>query len=143
MSSEKWRQAVLRGLGQNAGDDADPRLIVAAAVDALGSLLSELEPLIGDRGAWALYRRSVQLAKARFPWLAARDAPESASTLAVDLRTRLDARDAKEACAASIALLTALTDLLATLIGEPLTHRILLAAWRMNGSDERTPGSKP
>lgn len=124
-------------------DGAGPHRVAAAAAGALDALVSELDPLIGNRGVSALYRRSLQLVRADFPWLCPVDASETTSTPGADLRANLDRRSADEAGAASLALLTTLTNLLATLIGEPLTHRILLAAWGTGGSGERPTESKP
>ena len=130
MSSEKRHHAILGRLERSSTHGADALVAAAAASGALETLLSELDPLIGDRGVRALYGRSVQLCKVSFPWLTSVDAPETGLPPAADLRARLEDRSAHEVHAASAALLLTLTDLLAVLIGEPLTHRILLAAWK-------------
>ena len=135
MSSEKRRYAILGRLERSSTHGADSLVAAAAAGGALEALLAELNPLIGDRGVRALYGRSVQLSKASFPWLASVDAPETGLPPAADLHARLAGRGADDVHAASAALLLTLTDLLAALIGEPLTHRILLAAWKTQGQD--------
>lgn len=135
MSSEKRRHAIFVRLERTGTNDADALVVAAAAVDALGSLLSELTPLIGDQGVRALYRRSIQLSRAHFPWLASTDLLGTTSAPVADLRARLDGRSCEESRAASAALLGTLTDVLALLLGEALTHRILLAAWQAPGSD--------
>lgn len=142
MSSEKRRHAILVRLERTGTNDADALVVAAAAGSALGALLSELEPLIGEQGVRALYQRSIQLSKAHFPWLTSTDLLGATSMPVADLRARLDGRSAEESRAVSAALLATLTDVLALLLGEALTHRILLAAWQAPGSDEVSLESK-
>ena len=69
MSSEPRRQAISHAL-ERYGGHALPEAIGAATIGVLSALLAELDPLIGDRGVQALYRRSLKLTAAEFPWLA-------------------------------------------------------------------------
>lgn len=95
-------------------------------------LAAELVLLIGDGGFLPLYRRSVQLSAANFPWLqpASEEVPlESGSTRFAGLKRSIDGRDADEASQASAFLLNTFIDMLARLIGETLTIGILRSAW--------------
>ncbi len=95
-------------------------------------LAAELVLLIGDGGFVPLYIRSVQLSAASFPWL--RPLSEVAPLAGGDsrfagLKTSIDGQDAGEASQASAVLLNTFVDMLARLIGEPLTIGILRSAW--------------
>lgn len=95
-------------------------------------LSAELVLLIGDGGFLPLYRRSVQLSAANFPWLqpASVEVPlESGSTRFAGLKRSIDGQDADEASQASAFLLNTFIDMLARLIGETLTIGILRSAW--------------
>ena len=90
---------------------------------------SALSPIVGERGVQMLFQRSVHLTVGRFPWLA----PLREAGVRVADVGRLEAALAPpsgaeaEAEAAKEALLRALYDLLASLIGAPLTERLLPA----------------
>ena len=95
-------------------------------------LAAELVLLIGDGGFLPLYRRSVQLSAANFPWLqpASEEVPlESGITRFAGLKKIIDGQDADEAGQASAFLLNTFIDMLARLIGETLTIGILRSAW--------------
>jgi len=115
-------------LGEGSAEAADPTNVAAAAVQALTLLLAELQPLIGLLALRALYVRSLHLAQASF------ERPgkelESAAELLAQLHRDLVSRDPAQAWGAAVALLLALANLLVSLIGEPLTDRLLHKAWR-------------
>ncbi len=105
---------------------ADSSAVANATVGALSLLFAELKPLIGMLALRALYLRSLHLAQSSF------ERPgfemESAELLA-HLHRDLVSRNPAQARAAAQALLMALANLLVTLIGEPLTDRLLHKAW--------------
>ncbi|MDO9286713.1 MAG: hypothetical protein Q7U26_17620 [Aquabacterium sp.] len=80
-----------------------------------------LTPIIGPRGVMALWQRSLHLTAAAHPWLAALDL--------LLLAKAVGQRDAGDAAAAVNALLRAFHELLASLIGESLTERLLRTVW--------------
>ncbi len=124
-------------LGKGAAHDAEPALIATSTVSAVRLLLRELKPLVGEMAACALYKRSVNLARSSFARL-----PDDARTddeLLAPLHRELSGRSAAEARQASRALLTSLVDLLVSLIGGSLTHRLLGKAWGMRAGAQ---GSK-
>ncbi len=113
--------------------DADSPAIAAAAVGALTRLLGQLKPLVGELAWRALYVRSLHLARSSFtkPDADVTLPGDLLSSLQRDLSTRVPA----EARGAAEALLLALADLLVSLIGEPLTVRLLHKAWDMSAAE--------
>lgn len=98
-------------------------------------LASHLSPLIGESGFAALYRRAVRLVSAEHDWLIAPQASSTSDELLSALRSQLSAAEERHAKAANSALLATFTKLLAGLIGEALTIRLLHAAWT-GGADK-------
>ncbi len=81
----------------------------------------------------ALYRRSLQLTEASYPWLA----PLSAATSPIEptlLRQVLTGRSQAEAVAASNAWFRSFQQVLSTLIGPSLSSRILKPIWTHPGA---------
>ena len=101
--------------------------MAVATVRAVESLMGELKPLVGGLATFALYARSLHLANASFekPDPALQKLQENLTSLHNDL----SARSLEDARTASQALLRALVDLLASLIGQSLTDRLLRSAW--------------
>lgn len=102
------------------------------------SLAAELIPIVGEDGFAMLYTRSLQLTRSNFPWLAMgvqeeHALPKAHAPFAL-LITSLQDQPA-EAVDASRSLLITLTNILAALIGEPLTNGILGAAWGDDASE--------
>jgi hypothetical protein len=105
------------------------------AVHLWERLAAELVPIIGEGGFQSLHVRSIHLAGRDFPWLLTIHASHSAGPRFESLKANLEGRNAAEAHAASIALLTTFIDILATLIGDLLTASILRSAWGDDVSD--------
>jgi len=123
--SDSLREQMVRRLTtRRAQDPADE------AIDLWERLARQLVAIVGDSGFESLYLRSLSLSSAAFPWLAGSStvAPDSASRFD-NLRASLEAQSAAQAREASKLLMLTFTDLLASLIGEPLTARILDSAW--------------
>ncbi len=91
-------------------------------------LAQQLSPLIGTSGFCALFGRACRLAGPDLAWLAANPACKSPNAVTEHLRQRLAGVDADIAAAANAALLQTFTGLLASLIGEALTNRLLDSA---------------
>jgi hypothetical protein len=90
---------------------------------------TQLVPVIGARGLDVLFRRALHETTTAFPWLAASvDRGGSASPLP-SLMACLATQHTAAAAEAAYALLFTFTELLATLIGEPLTERLLAPVW--------------
>ncbi|MBC7944818.1 MAG: hypothetical protein H7X91_06070 [Burkholderiales bacterium] len=124
-------QTVRHTLARRAGEGATAEAIAEAAVSTWGRVAVVLAPIIGEGGVGSLYARSVHLTRFNFPWLAASQLMPPPSWVQqtdwpyMDLRMSLAQRGPAEASKASSALLDTFLELLSTLIGEPLTARLL------------------
>ena len=98
-------------------------------------LASKLVSIIGEGGFNSLYARSLYLTHAPFPWLAPGDTSRFADFRLPDLKISLDGQSATEANKASHMLLLTFTNILASLIGEPLMTNILSSAWGDDAAD--------
>lgn len=98
--------------------------------------------IVGEGGFQSLYVRSLFLARARFPWLAADALPTQTDQLFAQLNTCFESQAPEQARAANSLLLITFTDILASLIGEALTTSILRSAWDSDASDLAGKGFK-
>jgi hypothetical protein len=106
----------------DAGQIAEKAVSVWRAVDAA------LSPIMGRRAVAALYKRSVALLRADYPWLEGREAGGLGHRQSDDfdlLRITLSQQTGSNAMAAHWALLRTFRDLLIRLLGESLTERLL------------------
>lgn len=117
-----------RRITQGAPAHATADAIGLATAQAFRLLLSELEPLVGTQAVRALYARSLHLTRTSFDWLSAA-AAQPQDELLVLLHSNLASRMPADARLAGQALLLCFADLLISLIGEPLTYRLLRSAW--------------
>ena len=103
-----------------------------------------LSPIVGERGVQMLFQRSVHLTVGRFPWLAPlREAGVRVADVG-RLEAALAPPSGAEAEAAKEALLRAFYDLLASLIGAPLTERLLPAvAAQLSGAPAAPQDTAP
>src|SRR5690606_34141348 len=104
-----------------AAERARPAQVADAAVREWRYVHDALSPLIGQRGAAALYRRTLHAARADRPWL---DAAYLGAVEPGDFSSfhaALSQQDGVVAAGAHDGLLRALRDLLANLIGQSLT----------------------
>lgn len=98
-------------------------------------MAKQIITVVGEGGFSALYIRGAYLARTTFPWLAANLSSPPADDRFVNLRSSLEGQTPEQARAANALLLITFTDILASLIGEELTIRILRSAW-----DKDAPG---
>lgn len=111
--------------------DAVPEVTVVLWEKFAGQLIT----IIGDGGFDSLLMRSLHRCGKQFPWLIpVPDSPKAAWRF-VELHSRLADQDISTAIDASTALFTTFVDILATMIGEQLTNRILRSAWGVDVSD--------
>ena len=138
-------------MAKNAGD------VVDVTIQLWQALTPKLISIIGEGGFNSLYARSLYLTHADFPWLAPGEsnryltdavpwlAPgESSSAVSrfTGLKFSLERQSAAEAKQASLMLLLTVTNILASLIGEPLTIGILRSAWGDDASDVNAAGKE-
>jgi hypothetical protein len=86
-------------------------------------------PLIGQVGVDALTGRTLYLAQRKYPWLIHTREPDEWKGPFAQIVFCLERQDPAVATEAAGAVLTTLTGLLVTFIGEPLTTRLLRKAW--------------
>jgi hypothetical protein len=123
------REAIRTTLGQRAGSLPNADATAEATAAAWRLVATQLAPVIGARGLDALFGRALHQTSVEFPWLAvAVDRGGSASPLP-SLMVCLTGQHASNAAEASYMLLLTFTELLATLIGESLTTRLLAPVW--------------
>lgn len=116
-------------LAQRAGDAPDVGAVLDAVVSTWQTMAAQLEPVIGARGVSVLLNRALYLTVKSYPWMKPTNAQEAAEPMD-NLKLRFADRTALEASEAGCALLVTFTELLASLIGESLTERLLACVWQ-------------
>jgi hypothetical protein len=128
--SGQRRKMIRNKLAQYAGSTPDAHAIAAATVAIWPQISAQLAPVIGARGVDVLLDRSLHLTSVSFPWLTS--GAEHGRTLVLgDIKTCLGRQEAAAAAAASCELVSAFCELLATLIGDSLTDRLLGPVWAL------------
>jgi hypothetical protein len=105
-------------------------------------LARHLSPLVGESGFCALYGRSGRLIQPKHAWLAGGAIPRTIDGALVDLARRFADAGPEQARSANDALLNTFTKLLAELIGEALTIRLLHAAVQDQGEPKNAQEQK-
>lgn len=109
--------------------------VAVVALDLWQLMATKIISIIGEGGFNSLYARSLFLSQASFPWLDAASSSPQTDTRFVALKQCFEAQTPAQVCSANSLLLITFTDILESLIGEPLTTSILRSAW---GSEELT-----
>jgi hypothetical protein len=127
--SEARREMIRKKLAQSAGKASDANTIAVATVAQWLQISARLTPVIGSHGLEVLFSRTLYLAGRSYSWLGvAGDRHLGAPPLDV-IRARLGRQQAPVAAAASCEFMFIFTELLATLIGDSLTGRLLDPVW--------------
>jgi hypothetical protein len=126
---ELCREAIRTTLRQRAGDSPDALAIAKATSETWLLMSAQLTPVIGGNGVDAILKRSLHLTGIVFPWLSSSDEEMDNDSLPIRIGMRLAGREPVAAAQASSSLLITFTELLATLIGNPLTKRLLAPVW--------------
>jgi hypothetical protein len=134
--SGQRRKMIRDKLAQYAGSTPDAPAIAAATVAIWPRISAQLAPVIGARGVDVLLDRSLHLTSVSFPWLSSGADPGCTPVLE-GIETSLARQEAAAAAAASCELLSAFCELLATLIGDSLTDRLLGPVWALAGAVPR------
>ena len=111
-----------------------------AGADLWRQMAAQLILIIGSGGFDSLYARSVYLGRFTYPWLAGGSGPSEIDHRFSDLEASLRMQSPTLARDANCLLLTTFTDILATMIGERLTTRILDLAWATGAQDTPDKG---
>jgi hypothetical protein len=128
------RQATLL---HSASTGTPPRRIADSAEAIWTRIDAALTPIIGARGVNALFKRSVSLVGDHHPWLQTAYAVARNPKVFSVLSATLSQQSALSAAEVNGELLQAFFELLANLIGRPLTERLLQPALEKfsNGDD--------
>ena len=102
-------------------------------------MATQIISIVGEEGFNSLYARSIYLTQATFPWLVASPLPRQSDLRFAELKANLEGQTPAQASEANIFLLITFADILASLMGELLTTRILNSAW---GTDISSGTSK-
>ncbi len=113
-----------------------------AAIRLWEQMSTQIISIIGNGGFHSRYARSLFIARAHFPWLAADELPAQTDPLFAQLQKCLESQTPVQASTANSLLLITFTDILASLIGEALTTSILRSAWEADASDQAGKGFK-
>ena len=126
---------IKQALSQRCGDASEPGQTADATIAVLRLLHGELALVVGAQASAALVAHAVHRTRTRVEWTAPPAAGPS-DTLLKALRDDLAARTSAECLFAGETLIFALVDHLISLIGEPLTLRMLNSAWSTHGADQ-------
>jgi len=131
-------------LTQRVAEDANARQIADAIGSMWADIESALQPVLGQRGVAALFKRTLYLTATRHPWLAALKAGSADSEVDLNELTEFFAQQSPAALTeVGWALFAIFRDLLTTLIGDRLSERLLQAAWstssRATAAQDPTP----
>lgn len=123
------REAIRGALARSAGAVPDASAVAEATLGTWRQVAARLAPVIGARGVDALFGRSLHVTSKAFPALAkVQNGGDGAARLAA-LKACLAGQEPAAAAEAGQALLVNFTELLASLIGAPLTERLLAPIW--------------
>jgi len=126
---KSWEPAFERLLTRQAGTGADAPAVAAAARRLCEDFAQHLTPLIGDGGVAAIYGRSLQLAERRFPgFQPARSSGQDGDPF-THVQHFLERQDPVIAIGAAVTVLAFASEVLASFIGESLTHLLLHETW--------------
>jgi len=131
MREDIIKQAIVR----RAANGSDAGRIADAVVDALRLLHVELGVVVGVQASCALCAHALHRTRSKFEWTSPPTAAPTDKMLA-SLRDDLAARTPAESLFAGETLIFALIDHLISLIGEPLTLRMLHSAWSSPDADQ-------
>jgi hypothetical protein len=123
------RRLGVRVLMHQAGPAPDSAALAAAARRRFDELARVLAPLVGQVGIDALADRAVHLAQREYSWLANTGDSEDANGPFSHISRSLERQEPALAIQAAAAVLATFTGLLVTMIGEPLTVRLMRQAW--------------
>ena len=128
-------EIIKRAISRHAGTDASADQVARAVVGTVKLLHAELGLLVGLEAASALCAHAVHRTRSKVKWKTPAAATVS-EPMTVALLKDLRQRTPTEAVFAGETLLFALVDHLISLVGEPLTLRMLESAWTVPGADQ-------
>ena len=113
-----------------------PGKVADVAINLWEQMATQIISIIGEGGFNSLYARSIFLTQSTFPWLATGSLSPQTDHRFAKLKISLEGQTPAQASEANSLLLITFTDILASLIGEQLTIRILRSAWGDDASEK-------
>lgn len=98
-------------------------------------MATKIISIVGENGFKSLYVRSVFLNTSKFSWLTAYNPKSEINNQFTELKLCFSKQTSNQVIEVNNQRLITLTDILASLIGEPLTTNILCMAWGDAASD--------
>ena len=121
--------SILHDLSHPFDIHSDPVATAGELVQLVRGMAAVLAPVLGPRGVAALYQRALHVTRAQHPWLGELvDVAQPVIDLEA-LQAAFAHRPGAEAATVATALLQSFQDLLASLIGRPLSQRLLDPVW--------------
>ena len=136
------RQRLVRVITHRVGTAAGAGAVAEAARLTHDDLTTVLAPLISSSGVEALWGRAFDLAQREYPADERRGENCTTDVPFAQVTHWLERQVPSEATAAAAAMFATFAQLLATLIGEPLTTRYLETAWPDGFSDAQPKRKK-
>lgn len=109
--------------------------VADAAINLWELMAAQIISIVGEGGFNSLFARSLFLTQSTYPWLAAKPLSSQTDQRFAKLRISFEERSPELISQANSLLLITFTDILASLIGEQLTTRILSSAWGNHAQD--------
>jgi hypothetical protein len=135
MNDDERQQMIVAVLAPRSEGFADSAAIAGRALWSWEQVALQLTPLIGETGFQSLYARAVHLTIPHCAGLVPVMQFQSVDALLQKLKKNIETLPPADAAHVSNLLLDTFTELLATLIGESLTSRILRSAWTAGSGD--------
>ena len=123
------RELALKIIAHHAGPNAGPQALAAAAGRIFDDLDRVVAPLIGHLGVDSLTGRAMHLAAREYPCVALKGERDEGDRPFARVIACVKQQDPAVATEVAAAVFATFTELLGTLIGEPLTGRLLRKAW--------------
>ena len=137
MENQQSRR-IVSALARRVETGADAQQIAEAIVSTWREIDTALSPVLGQHAVELLYQRSICLAARSRPWLT--DICENGRTLEpAALRSAFAQQSTDSAAAGAYELLQAFLGMLASLVGLPLTERLLRFVCAPDATDARIP----
>ncbi|HEY8036617.1 MAG TPA: hypothetical protein VIF37_13645 [Methylobacter sp.] len=103
--------------------------VADASINLWEQMATQIILIVGEGGFNSLYVRSLFLTRSTFPWLPNGSVPPQTDQRFTELKISFEGQPPLQTNQANSLLLITFTDILASLIGEHLTIRILRSAW--------------
>jgi hypothetical protein len=135
LSRDVYGEAIRETITRRAGVRPDADAIAQSTLLTWQKIATQLEPVIGARGVDALFRRSLHLVGKTYHWLEGIGVRGNGAVSLASIRICFEGRETALAIDAACALLGTFTGLLANLIGESLSMRLLDIVWLLSSPE--------